>query len=116
MGDVVPERYELELVPDLERYAFDGTVTITVRVDVATEVVTLHAKELVVWSATFVADSQGPCRGCSEVELDFGELSGMSPICSNPSSNLTLHLFFVCFFSSFGSCVDEAVQDKASMA
>eukprot|EP00405_Crypthecodinium_cohnii_P010223 CAMPEP_0206429112 /NCGR_PEP_ID=MMETSP0324_2-20121206/6049_1 /ASSEMBLY_ACC=CAM_ASM_000836 /TAXON_ID=2866 /ORGANISM="Crypthecodinium cohnii, Strain Seligo" /LENGTH=882 /DNA_ID=CAMNT_0053894735 /DNA_START=32 /DNA_END=2680 /DNA_ORIENTATION=+ len=52
-ADVEPEHYDLTLEPDLEKFFFDGTVAITVDVKVATDIITVHTKELVVFSGVF---------------------------------------------------------------
>lgn len=51
--DVIPVSYDLALEPDLERFTFDGVVTITCDVQVATDVITVHARELTISEATF---------------------------------------------------------------
>jgi len=56
---VVPNRYELRLAPDLERFVFDGHERIRVDVNEATSDVTLHAKELQISAASFT-QSEGP--------------------------------------------------------
>lgn len=45
-GNVVPERYNIKLKPDLEKFTFEGEETITVRVAKLTHTVTLHSREL----------------------------------------------------------------------
>jgi len=57
--DVVPETYDLTLEPDLERFTFDGVVKITCDVQVATDVVQLHARDLLIKSAKFVSKAEG---------------------------------------------------------
>lgn len=60
-SDVLPEHYDLELEPDLERFTFDGVVKITCDVQVATEQVVVHSKELLISSAQFTpADGASP--------------------------------------------------------
>lgn len=51
---VLPSRYDLRLVPDLERFVFDGKARITVDVHEATSDVVMHAFELQVSSVKFV--------------------------------------------------------------
>mmetsp|Transcript_50293 Transcript_50293/g.145843 ORF Transcript_50293/g.145843 Transcript_50293/m.145843 type:complete len:890 (-) Transcript_50293:64-2733(-) len=64
-SDVVPEHYDLTLEPDLERFTFDGVVKITCDVQVATEKVVVHAKELLISSAQFTAEgSDSPMQAC----------------------------------------------------
>ncbi|MCU4185432.1 M1 family metallopeptidase [Acidiferrimicrobium sp. IK] len=50
---VIPERYLLELVPDLAAATFKGRVDIEVRVEAATDTVVLNAAELDIPGATF---------------------------------------------------------------
>mmetsp|Transcript_39333 Transcript_39333/g.117666 ORF Transcript_39333/g.117666 Transcript_39333/m.117666 type:complete len:889 (+) Transcript_39333:69-2735(+) len=67
-SDVVPEQYDLTLEPDLERFTFDGLVKVTVDVQVATEKILVHAKELLISSAQFTADgSDSPMQACEIV-------------------------------------------------
>ena len=54
--DVIPSSYDLALEPDLERYTFDGVVAIHCDVQVATDVITLHARELTITEATYKAE------------------------------------------------------------
>lgn len=63
---VLPSRYDLRLVPDLERFVFDGQLRMSVDVSEATNEVTLHAKELQIASAVFKAGADG---SGSEVEM-----------------------------------------------
>jgi len=58
-SDVIPEKYDLTLEPDLERFTFEGHVKITCDVSVATDVVHLHARELLVKSAKFTSAEPG---------------------------------------------------------
>jgi puromycin-sensitive aminopeptidase len=50
---VLPTRYDLRLAPDLERFSYEGKVSILVEVAEATNEVRLHAKELQLKMATF---------------------------------------------------------------
>eukprot|EP00930_Biecheleria_cincta_P105887 TRINITY_DN9895_c0_g1_i3.p1 TRINITY_DN9895_c0_g1~~TRINITY_DN9895_c0_g1_i3.p1 ORF type:complete len:886 (-),score=194.02 TRINITY_DN9895_c0_g1_i3:264-2921(-) len=68
-SDVVPEKYDLTLEPDLEQSTFEGTVKITVDVQVATETVMLHAKELVISSAKFTASGSKSAMKADEISL-----------------------------------------------
>mmetsp|Transcript_85496 Transcript_85496/g.147813 ORF Transcript_85496/g.147813 Transcript_85496/m.147813 type:complete len:889 (-) Transcript_85496:87-2753(-) len=64
-SDVLPEQYDLTLEPDLERFSFEGLVKISCEVSVATDEVTLHARDLLVSSAKFI-----PCDGGKELEAE----------------------------------------------
>jgi aminopeptidase N len=48
-----PARYVLALEPDLQRFTFDGNVSIVGRVNKSTSSIILHAKELSITSASF---------------------------------------------------------------
>mmetsp|Transcript_82526 Transcript_82526/g.238452 ORF Transcript_82526/g.238452 Transcript_82526/m.238452 type:complete len:886 (-) Transcript_82526:40-2697(-) len=52
-SDVIPEKYDLTLEPDLMCFKFDGVVKIECDVQVATDRVIVHGKELIVSSAKF---------------------------------------------------------------
>lgn len=67
--DLLPEQYDLTLEPDLEKFTFEGLVKITCDVNVATDSVTLHAKELLISSAKFVAGDGGKEFEASEISL-----------------------------------------------
>mmetsp|Transcript_7913 Transcript_7913/g.17501 ORF Transcript_7913/g.17501 Transcript_7913/m.17501 type:complete len:891 (+) Transcript_7913:76-2748(+) len=56
---LLPSRYDLRLTPDLEKFVFDGKVTITVEVSEAVDEVSLHARELGIVSASFKAGADG---------------------------------------------------------
>eukprot|EP00406_Dinophysis_acuminata_P070763 CAMPEP_0179268524 /NCGR_PEP_ID=MMETSP0797-20121207/30486_1 /TAXON_ID=47934 /ORGANISM="Dinophysis acuminata, Strain DAEP01" /LENGTH=894 /DNA_ID=CAMNT_0020976811 /DNA_START=169 /DNA_END=2853 /DNA_ORIENTATION=+ len=53
---VLPTKYDIRLVPDLERFVFDGVATIDVDVQEAVSEVTLHAKELQFISCEFTGE------------------------------------------------------------
>jgi aminopeptidase N len=55
--DMLPSHYDLELVPDLTTLTFSATVAISVTVTNKTNSVTLHAKELVIESASISESS-----------------------------------------------------------
>ena len=44
--NVVPERYDLQLRPDLENFTFEGVETISIQILKATKTLTLHSKEI----------------------------------------------------------------------
>jgi len=58
-SDVEPVKYDLTLEPDLERFTFEGVVKIDVKVNVATEVVSVHQKQLVISEAKFTPSEAG---------------------------------------------------------
>eukprot|EP00929_Paragymnodinium_shiwhaense_P008960 TRINITY_DN112969_c0_g1_i1.p1 TRINITY_DN112969_c0_g1~~TRINITY_DN112969_c0_g1_i1.p1 ORF type:complete len:894 (-),score=232.14 TRINITY_DN112969_c0_g1_i1:141-2822(-) len=67
---VIPSRYDLRLVPDLQRYIFDGSVRIAVDVNEATDEITLHARDLLIQKATFES-----ADGSETIEVDKAETS-----------------------------------------
>lgn len=74
--DVVPHRYDLALEPDLEQATFDGTVTISVRVERATDQVVLHALDLEIDSATVrVGDQEHTATVGLDAEHEMATLS-----------------------------------------
>lgn len=73
-SDVSPEYYDLCLDPDLERFTFSGTVKITCEVHVATDRITLHAKELVISSASFTP-SGCPTMLADEITLKAKDMT-----------------------------------------
>jgi aminopeptidase N len=73
-SDVIPEQYDLTLEPDVERFTFDGLVKITVNVEMATDVVQLHSRDLLIKSAKFTsAETGGESMEASEVSLNIKE-------------------------------------------
>jgi len=58
--DVIPEKYDLKLVPDVEKFTFEGEVKITVDVVEATDSIHLNTQQLLISTATFV-----PVEGAS---------------------------------------------------
>mmetsp|Transcript_26571 Transcript_26571/g.62089 ORF Transcript_26571/g.62089 Transcript_26571/m.62089 type:complete len:891 (+) Transcript_26571:103-2775(+) len=54
---VLPQKYDIRLQPDLEKFVFGGSVRISVDVHEATDEVSVHARELQFISAKFVSDS-----------------------------------------------------------
>jgi puromycin-sensitive aminopeptidase len=74
--DVVPHRYDLVLEPDLDRASFDGTVTISVQVERATDQVLLHALDLEIDSATVrVGDQEHTATVGLDAEHEMATLS-----------------------------------------
>lgn len=53
-----PQRYVLALEPDLDKYSFEGNVSISGVVSAETSKITLHAMELLISSATFTAGAK----------------------------------------------------------
>lgn len=51
---VEPFRYKVRLEPDLEKFIFDGTESVSVEVKEATDEVTMHAKEIAIRTETVV--------------------------------------------------------------
>jgi len=68
-ADVVPERYDLTLEPDVERFTFEGVVRIACDVQVATDVVELHARDLLIGSAKFTPAGGGRALVACELGL-----------------------------------------------
>eukprot|EP00927_Polykrikos_kofoidii_P049844 TRINITY_DN43855_c0_g1_i1.p1 TRINITY_DN43855_c0_g1~~TRINITY_DN43855_c0_g1_i1.p1 ORF type:complete len:882 (-),score=207.18 TRINITY_DN43855_c0_g1_i1:132-2777(-) len=54
---VLPTRYDVRFEPDLDRFIFDGCITITVDVCEATDEISLHAKELALHHDSIVFNS-----------------------------------------------------------
>jgi len=52
-NNVVPMEYDLVITPDMNKFTFDGEVSIKVDVIETTSTITLHSKELNIYSATF---------------------------------------------------------------
>jgi len=67
--DVAPTHYDLSLEPDLHRFTYGGSVNISVTVNVATDVVTLHARDLAVLEASFQPTGQAPSLDAGEIAL-----------------------------------------------
>jgi puromycin-sensitive aminopeptidase len=67
--DVVPSHYDLALEPDLKRFTYEGVVKIDVEVHVATDVVTVHARELAIVEASFMPT--GGDKALDSVEIAF---------------------------------------------
>ena len=59
----MPKSYDLQLEPDLEKFTFDGRVTVRVEVKEETLSLTFHTLELSLSSAVFatVSVAQGLC-------------------------------------------------------
>ncbi len=75
--DVIPERYNIELKPDLESFTFCGFETITVQVLSPTRSITVNAQELDLLEA-FVIDAEGTRLDASitmDEEHEFAHLS-----------------------------------------
>jgi len=63
-----PQQYDLTLEPDVERSVFDGVVKITCDVRTKTNVVELHARDLLLGSATFTpSEARNGPRVASEI-------------------------------------------------
>lgn len=72
-----PIRYTIHIIPDLDRYRFDGQVEITLQADAPTDTVTLNTLELAIWK----------CR------LDDDDRQANLPFALNPEKEtLTIHL------------------------
>ncbi len=71
---VRPDRYRLELAPDLQAGRFDGTVDITVEVLEPVEEFRLNAAELEVHDATLEVADQAPVAGRITLEPDREQL------------------------------------------
>jgi aminopeptidase N len=69
-SDVVPEYYALTLEPDLEKFTFDGVVKITCDVQVATDEVTVHAKELMMGEIKFTPSGGGAAMTACKIVLE----------------------------------------------
>jgi len=70
-SDVLPERYDLQLEPDLEGFTFEGVVRITCDVRVATDVISLHGKELLIRSASFKSEADEGKDALPAVEINM---------------------------------------------
>jgi|UniRef100_A0A7S4GCC8 aminopeptidase N len=66
--DVLPEHYDLSLEPNLQDFQFDGVVKIDCEVHVATDVITVHARELVIGEVTF-DPADGKAMEADEISL-----------------------------------------------
>mmetsp|Transcript_2871 Transcript_2871/g.6741 ORF Transcript_2871/g.6741 Transcript_2871/m.6741 type:complete len:887 (+) Transcript_2871:54-2714(+) len=71
-SDVLPRSYDLELEVDLERFFFDGIVKIACDVEVATETITVHARDLVISSAKFTPEGGAEMKA-NEITLKMKE-------------------------------------------
>eukprot|EP00425_Heterocapsa_triquetra_P046190 CAMPEP_0195069034 /NCGR_PEP_ID=MMETSP0448-20130528/13480_1 /TAXON_ID=66468 /ORGANISM="Heterocapsa triquestra, Strain CCMP 448" /LENGTH=160 /DNA_ID=CAMNT_0040100591 /DNA_START=54 /DNA_END=533 /DNA_ORIENTATION=+ len=71
--DVVPEEYDLTLEPDLTRFTFEGTCKVACNVEVSTDSVTVHAKELLISSAQFTPADGSQCLQANEITLKVKE-------------------------------------------
>ncbi len=45
-NNIIPEKYDIELKPDLKNFTFSGIETITLSIKKSTKVLTLHSKEI----------------------------------------------------------------------
>ena len=61
--NVVPIHYALGVAPDLKKFTFAGTVTITLKVIQPTNAITLHAKDLKIARAEMVQGTPNARRG-----------------------------------------------------
>merc|ERR1719498_2264648 len=73
---VKPERYELRLTPDLEKFVFDGELKLHVSVSEPTHDVWLHMKELAVRSARFESASGDKKIELVELRQNFEKSTG----------------------------------------
>ena len=67
-ADVRPERYRITLAPDLDRFTFDGSESVDVRVESATRRIVLHAAELEIRRAAL--EQAGSTVEPAQVETD----------------------------------------------
>ena len=67
---VTPVRYTIRLVPDLEKFTFEGEETIHVKVNSATSVVVVNTKELQVTSCSFQATGSDNKLVASSIETN----------------------------------------------
>jgi len=68
-ADLEPEVYNLTLEPNLEKFTFEGVVKVSCDVKVASDVVSLHAKELLVSEAEFTLEGGGKPVEAVEISL-----------------------------------------------
>ncbi len=115
--DVVPHRYDLVLEPDLQQASFDGTVTISVQVQRATDQVVLHALDLEIDGATVrVGDQEHTATVGLDAEHEMATLSLPSVLPVGPAE---LRLSFrgvlndqlLGFYRSTFTSVDPATGD-----
>mmetsp|Transcript_2671 Transcript_2671/g.10383 ORF Transcript_2671/g.10383 Transcript_2671/m.10383 type:complete len:883 (-) Transcript_2671:311-2959(-) len=74
-SDVQPEKYDLTLEPDFERFMFDGSVKITVDVQEATDSITLHTKELMIASAKFTPADSSKSFAANDIHIKVKEMT-----------------------------------------
>eukprot|EP00049_Salpingoeca_infusionum_P010151 m.171714 g.171714 ORF g.171714 m.171714 type:complete len:874 (+) comp14559_c0_seq1:346-2967(+) len=68
--DLYPSHYDVELVPDLVKFTFDGKVKISVEVRNATKTVTLHSRELAISTASF-SNTTGFTTSVATISFDI---------------------------------------------
>ena len=56
-NNVIPQKYEMRIKPDLEKFVFDGEETIYLSIKKPTKTISLHAKELSIQSADATSTS-----------------------------------------------------------
>ncbi|MFN7148125.1 MAG: M1 family aminopeptidase [Microthrixaceae bacterium] len=84
--DVVPHRYDLVLEPDLAQASFNGTVTISVHVERATDQVVLHALDLEIDAANVrVGDQEHTATVGLDAEHEMATLSLPSVLPEGPA-------------------------------
>lgn len=52
-ADVVPSKYTINLIPDMEKFTFEGEESILLQVANSTNTITLHSKEICIYEASF---------------------------------------------------------------
>ena len=67
--DVIPEAYDLSLEPDLEKCTFEGVVKIRCNVEVATNVIVLHAKQLAIQDVVFQPENGESPMHCTDINM-----------------------------------------------
>eukprot|EP00667_Euglena_gracilis_P019801 EG_transcript_21286 len=68
-SDVVPEVYDLSLEPDLQKHTFSGEVVVHCDVRVATDVVTVHSRDLAISAASFAGEGS-PALDAAEIVVN----------------------------------------------
>lgn len=68
--DVLPKKYIIKLEPDLDRFSYEGEVTIEVDVITQTDTIVVHSKDLSVHEVHFTATVTGAVQ-VSAVSLSF---------------------------------------------
>ncbi|GMI15997.1 hypothetical protein TrVE_jg1398 [Triparma verrucosa] len=93
--NVDPIRYSICLTPDLEKFTYEGTTTVSVNVTSPTTTIHMHAKELSFWSATYTDSSTGVKQDAKSITVQIKETVVIFtfPTSIKPGSG-SLHIVF----------------------